>query len=48
MKTEEDIRKECEKRIKYICKEKEHNKVITDCAWYNALRWVLEDDNEVD
>ena len=44
MKTEEEIRKEMLKRITYISKEEDHNKVITDCAWYNALKWVLEEE----
>ena len=42
MKTEEEIKKEMDKRLKDMDKCKGLTLQIA-CDWYNCLRWVLEE-----
>ena len=48
MKTEEEIEKEVANRIKYISTVENPEARIVECAWFNALQWVLENDVEVE
>ena len=45
MKSEEEIEKEIVRRIKNISTVENHEDRLTECAWYNALQWVMEVEN---
>lgn len=47
MRTEEEIIKELNNRFMQIRKARSTDEIVIACAWFNALNWVLlENEND--
>lgn len=46
MRKEEEIREKIYKKLNYVLREKDHNKMMMDLTWINALNWVLDTEKD--